>query len=109
MSRDCKKYAFATDKCEMVSQYDKDFWLQFSTSDKGFEIKQVGSNQVIPVQLDNLERYKETYKPDLLAGPDDQPATLVEVLSHPLFWHDQHQYLVIRDDNDSIHLVRTRV
>jgi hypothetical protein len=34
---------------------------------------------------------------------------MVEVVSHPLFWHDANQYLVIRDDNDHVHLTRTNV
>lgn len=29
--------------------------------------------------------------------------------AHPLFWHDSNQYLVIRDENDEVHLTRVKV
>jgi hypothetical protein len=34
---------------------------------------------------------------------------MVEVCTHPLFWHDANQYLIIRDDNDHVHITRTKV
>jgi hypothetical protein len=61
------------------------------------------------VQLENLNRYKASYEPRKRAREDELPSAMVEVVSHPLFWHDANQYLVIRDDNDHVHLTRTKV
>ena len=29
--------------------------------------------------------------------------------THPLFWHDSNQYLIVRDDNDQVNLTRVKV
>jgi len=61
-SRDTKKFALVDVTRDLVSQFDRDHWLQFSANDAHFEIKNPETGSVIPVQLDNMDRY--TYNPD---------------------------------------------
>lgn len=56
-SRDTKKFALVDVSRDLVSQFDRDHWLQFSSTDAQFEIKNPETGSVIPVQLDNLDRY----------------------------------------------------
>lgn len=61
-SRDTKKFALVDITRDLLSQFDRDHWLQFSSNEAHFEIKNPETGSVIPVQLDNLERY--SYNPD---------------------------------------------
>ena len=108
-SRDSKKFAFVDAQRELVTQFDRDHWLQFSFKEHSFEIKNPETGSIIPVQLENLNRYKASYEPKARAREDQMPSAMVEVVSHPLFWHDANQYFVIRDDEDHVHLTRTKV
>jgi hypothetical protein len=56
-SRDTKKFALVDTTRDLLSQFDRDHWLQFSSSECHFEIKNPETGAVIPVQLDNLDRY----------------------------------------------------
>lgn len=87
-SRDSKKFAFVDSNRELVTQFDRDHWLQFSFKDHCFEIKNPENGSIIPVQLENLNRYKASYEPRKRAREDELPSAMVEVVSHPLFWHD---------------------
>ena len=46
-------------------------------------------------------------------NPDDTQNkakfTVVEMASHPLFWHDGNQYMIVRDNKDQVHLTRVKV
>ena len=61
---------------------------------------------MIPVQLDNLDRY--SYNADETSSAKAQ-FSIVEMGAHPLFWHDKDQYIVIRDNKDQVHLTRVKV
>ena len=61
------------------------------------------------MQLENLARYKAEYKPAPRAREDESASAMVEIMAHPLFWHDANQYFVVRDDNDHVYLTRTKV
>jgi len=96
-SRDTKKFALVDVQRDLISQFDRDHWLQFSQNESHFEIKNPETGSVIPVQLDNMERYS--------FNPDDTTNTkskfqVVEMGAHPLFWHDSNQYIVVRDNKD---------
>ncbi len=56
-SRDTKKFALVDTQRDLVTQFDRDHWLQFSFTDGHFEIKNPETGSVIPVQLDNLDRF----------------------------------------------------
>ena len=61
-SRDTRKFALVDITRDLVPQFDRDHWLQFSGNDAHFEIKNPETGSVIPVQLDNMDRYQ--YNPD---------------------------------------------
>lgn len=61
-SRDTRKFALVDITRDLVSQFDRDHWLQFSGNDAHFEIKNPETGSVIPVQLDNMDRYQ--YNPE---------------------------------------------
>jgi hypothetical protein len=84
-SRDNKKFALADTQRDLVSQFDRDHWLQYSFNDGNFEIKNPETGSLIPVQLDNLQRF--AYKAD---GDAKQVDRIVEMGAHPLFWHDSN-------------------
>ncbi len=48
-SRDTKKFALVDTQRDLVSQFDRDHWLQFSFNDGHFEIKNPETGSVIPV------------------------------------------------------------
>lgn len=75
-------------------------------NDSQFEIKNPESGAIIPVQLDNMDRYQ--YNPDETANQKSK-FTVVEMAAHPLFWHDANQYMVVRDNKDQVHLTRVKV
>ena len=105
-SRDTRKFALVDITRDLISQFDRDHWLQFSATDSHFEIKNPETGSAIPVQLDNMERYM--YNPDDTTNTKAK-FTIVEMASHPLFWHDSNQYIVVRDNKDNVHLTRVKV
>lgn len=105
-SRDTKKFALVDTQRDLISQFDRDHWLQFSQNESHFEIKNPETGSVIPVQLDNMDRY--AYAADETAKPQSQ-FQIVEMGAHPLFWHDSNQYIVVRDNKDQVHLTRVKV
>jgi len=104
-SRDSKKFALADKTRELVSQFDRDHWLQISILDGTFEIKNPETGSIIPVQLDHLDRFQYNAEGDAETSTNQ----LVEVQAHPLFWHDSNQYLVVRDEDDTVNLTRVKV
>lgn len=56
-SRDAKKFALVDKHRDLISQFDRDHWLQFSFTESVFEIKNPETGSIIPVVLDNLERF----------------------------------------------------
>ena len=104
-SRDSKKFALCDKTRDLLSQFDRDHWLQFSYLDGVFEIKNPETGSIIPVQLDNLDNFQ--YNADGLAATSENQ--LVEVQAHPLFWHDSNQYLVTRNDDENVCLTRVKV
>lgn len=104
-SRDTKKFALVDTTRDLLSQFDRDHWLQFSSNESHFEIKNPETGSVIPVQLDNLDRY--SYNAD--EAQAKSKFQVVEMGAHPLFWHDSNQYLIIRDNKDQVHLTRVKV
>ena len=104
-SRDSKKFALCDKTRDLISQFDRDHWLQISILEGTFEIKNPESGSIIPVQLDHLERFQ--YNADSNAATSTNQ--LVEVQAHPLFWHDSNQYLVVRDEDDQVNLTRVKV
>lgn len=104
-SRDTKKFALVDTTRDLLSQFDRDHWLQFSSNESHFEIKNPETGSVIPVQLDNLDRY--SYNAD--EAQAKSKFQIVEMGAHPLFWHDSNQYLIIRDNKDQVHLTRVKV
>ena len=65
-SRDSKKFALVDKTRDLISQFDRDHWLQFALTEGNFEIKNPETGSVIPVQLDNLETFTH---------PDDGKST----------------------------------
>ena len=57
-SRDSKKFALVDKHRDLISQFDRDHWLQFSFTESVFEIKNPETGSIIPVVLDNLERFQ---------------------------------------------------
>ena len=104
-SRDSKKFALVDKSRDLLSQFDRDHWLQFSLLEGQFEIKNPETGSIIPVQLDHLERFQYAASSE----PTDATHNLVEMQSHPLFWHDSNQYMIVRDDNDQVNLTRVKV
>ena len=104
-ARDAKKFALVDKTRDLLSQFDRDHWLQFSLVEGQFEIKNPETGSIIPVQLDHLENFQ--YPSD--KEPSEAQNNLVEVQTHPLFWHDSNQYLIVRDDNDQVNLTRVKV
>lgn len=105
-SRDSKKFALVDKQRDLISQFDRDHWLQYSFNDSVFEIKNPETGSIIPVVLDNLDRFSVNAD-----GSGDQTAEskICELQAHPLFWHDSNQYLVVRDDNDHVSLTKVKV
>ena len=56
-SRDSKKFALCDKTRDLLSQFDRDHWLQFSLVEGQFEIKNPETGSIIPVQLDHLENF----------------------------------------------------
>lgn len=104
-SRDSKKFALCDKSRDLITQFDRDHWLQFSILDGTFEIKNPETGQIIPVQLDHLDRFQ--YNAD--SASQTAQNQLVEMQAHPLFWHDSSQYLVVRDEDDRVNLTRVKV
>lgn len=104
-SRDSKKFALCDKTRDLLSQFDRDHWLQFSILDGVFEIKNPESGNTIPVQLDNLDNFQ--YNAEGIAATSENQ--IVEMQTHPLFWHDSNQYMVVRDEDDKVHLTRVKV
>jgi len=48
-SRDTRKFALVDTQRDLISQFDRDHWLQFSFNDNHFEIKNPETGSVIPV------------------------------------------------------------
>lgn len=48
-SRDTKKFALVDTQRDLISQFDRDHWLQFSFGDANFEIKNPETGSIIPV------------------------------------------------------------
>lgn len=104
-SRDTKKFALVDTQRDLVSQFDRDHWLQFSFNDGHFEIKNPETGSVIPVQLDNLDRFSYNAENQVTKTQ----SSIVEMAAHPLFWHDSNQYLIVRDEKDQVNLTRVKV
>lgn len=104
-SRDAKKFALVDKHRDLISQFDRDHWLQFSFTESVFEIKNPETGSIIPVVLDNLERF--SINADGTGGQSE--SSISEVQAHPMFWHDSNQYLVIRDENDHVSLTKVKV
>ena len=96
-SRDTKKFALVDVQRDLLSQFDRDHWLQFSQNEGHFEIKNPETGSIIPVSLDNLDRY--SYNADDVTQANSK-FQIVEMGAHPLFWHDSNQYLIVRDNKD---------
>ena len=56
-SRDTKKFALVDTQRDLISQFDRDHWLQFSQNDSHFEIKNPETGWV----LTPAEKKKKTY------------------------------------------------
>ena len=104
-SRDSKKFALCDKTRDLISQFDRDHWLQISILDGTFEIKNPETGSIIPVQLDHLERFQYNADGNVATSTN----SLVEMQAHPLFWHDSNQYLVVRDEDDHVNLTRVKV
>jgi len=104
-SRDSKKFALCDKQRDLISQFDRDHWLQFSILDGVFEIKNPETGSIIPVQLDNLDQFQ--YPAEQEAATSE--SQLIEMQAHPLFWHDSNQYIVTRDEEDRVSLNRVKV
>jgi hypothetical protein len=104
-SRDSKKFALVDKHRDLISQFDRDHWLQFSFTESVFEIKNPETGSIIPVVLDNLDRF--SVNADGSGGASE--SQICEMQSHPLFWHDSNQYLVVRDENDHVSLTKVKV
>lgn len=79
--------------------------MQFSFADCHFEIKNPETGSVIPVQLDNLDKFSYNAENQVTKTQ----SAIVEMAAHPLFWHDSNQYLIVRDEKDQVNLTRVKV
>ena len=63
-SRDSKKFALCDKTRDLISQFDRDHWLQISILDGTFEIKNPETGSIIPVQLDHINRFQYNAEAD---------------------------------------------